>query len=378
MDGRRGYRLLAWVVLVGAVPSCSRREPVEALPTPRETLAAAGQRLSRSLSPGDLSALSARGDRLLAALSPAERDALGRGYLRFRVDRPAVVDVAADARAVPFWLADQGFAPTGGRLRRRRRGLAPLPQGVRRRLGGPGGERPRPDARRRITRSSSATPTAARSSPRGSSATAGGSRRPARASARPSTPIRRSDACPTNCGARRSCKRRATGGTRPCWHGAGSGRRTSSRAAHPTRWRSPSAPTRRGASSGPGGPPPTSPRPPSGSPRPLPRATDRPTGRGSGSSAASLASSRPPTCSTTRRSAATAPPRPAWSPGPSTPTRSATARPRAGRRGGPSGRRPSGPHGSASSISATRSAASKPGASGSMPPSAAGPTSASS
>src|SRR5262249_17329149 len=67
---------------------------------------------SNSRSVHELTALARNGDRVLAALNRAERSALGRNYLRFRIARPAVIEVAAPASAVPFWLDDQGFART--------------------------------------------------------------------------------------------------------------------------------------------------------------------------------------------------------------------------------------------------------------------------
>ncbi len=117
MDGMRPRRLVAMVVLVAALPACSARVPVEDLPSARQTLAEAGKRLSRSLSVNELTALAVRGECVLAALTHQERDALGRGYLRFRVDRPVIVDVAAREGSLPFWLADQGFTKTPSSLR---------------------------------------------------------------------------------------------------------------------------------------------------------------------------------------------------------------------------------------------------------------------
>src|SRR5437879_1983555 len=118
MDGWRGRtRCGLGLVLAGVLTSCWPRVPVpvpvEELPTADATLAEAGKRLSRSLSAGALTALAARGDRVLAALTRAERDALARGYVRFRIDRPAEVFVAAPRGSVPFWLADLGFEPAG-------------------------------------------------------------------------------------------------------------------------------------------------------------------------------------------------------------------------------------------------------------------------
>src|SRR5206468_1281924 len=69
-------------------------------------------RLSRSWSERDLSAMASHGPAILDRLEPAERAALGRGYLRLKVGRPVVVDVAVPINSVPFWLGDQDFRPT--------------------------------------------------------------------------------------------------------------------------------------------------------------------------------------------------------------------------------------------------------------------------
>ncbi len=106
---RRSHSLGPLLVLIFLVPGCAERVAVPDLPAPDVVLAEAGKRLARSLSIEDLTAIAARGDRVLAALTRSERDALGRSAIRFRVDRPVFVAVAAHPRAVPFWLADQGF-----------------------------------------------------------------------------------------------------------------------------------------------------------------------------------------------------------------------------------------------------------------------------
>jgi hypothetical protein len=85
---------------------------VEKIPTPRATLDEVGKRLSRSLAVSELSELGARGERLLAVLTVEERWALGHGLIRFRVDRPVIVEIAAPAGSALFWLRDQGFAET--------------------------------------------------------------------------------------------------------------------------------------------------------------------------------------------------------------------------------------------------------------------------
>ena len=113
-------RFGGWPVVVawlGLIPACGPRAATEGLPTPRETIAGVGKRLGRSKSPGELTEAAKRGDRVLSLLDRDERDALGRGAIRFRVDRPTVVSVAAPARAIPFWLADRGFIATGEKLR---------------------------------------------------------------------------------------------------------------------------------------------------------------------------------------------------------------------------------------------------------------------
>ena len=71
-----------------------------------------GRRLSANGSERELTAIATRGPELLARLERSERAALGAGHLRFRVDRPVVVDVAAPMESAPFWLADRGFRET--------------------------------------------------------------------------------------------------------------------------------------------------------------------------------------------------------------------------------------------------------------------------
>ncbi len=114
-----GQRRCGWsvVILVGLVPACSPRAADEDLPPARETIAAVGKRLGRSVPPGDLTEIAARGDRVLQLLGRGERSALGRNAIRFRVDRPVEVVVAASTVSTPFWLADRGFVADGSRLR---------------------------------------------------------------------------------------------------------------------------------------------------------------------------------------------------------------------------------------------------------------------
>lgn len=111
MDGgkRRWRRGLGLLALVVGWTSCSPTGEVDALPGVGATLAGVGKRLSRSLPSGELTRLAASEERVLAALLGGERDALGRGYLRFGIDRGADVWVAAPRMTPPFWLADQGF-----------------------------------------------------------------------------------------------------------------------------------------------------------------------------------------------------------------------------------------------------------------------------
>jgi len=115
MDGGRvRMRTVVGLALLTAGPvSCTPGTPVEDLPTVRATLETAGKRLIRSRSVAEVTTLATRGDRALAALTAAERDALARGYLRFRVDRPTDLHVAAPRGSVPFWVEDLGFEPTG-------------------------------------------------------------------------------------------------------------------------------------------------------------------------------------------------------------------------------------------------------------------------
>ena len=114
-------------------------------------MARIGRRLSGSLIVQELSALARRGDRVLRQADRPGAIRPGAGGLRFRVDRPVIVDVAAPGRSVPFWLDDQGFRRVATPLRVAGDGLGRLPEAVPRRLGGAGRQRPRPHARRRIT-----------------------------------------------------------------------------------------------------------------------------------------------------------------------------------------------------------------------------------
>ena len=119
MDGRNRDRvgLGGLVLLASWLCACGPKPDVADLPTAKATLARVGKRLSTRLAAADLTALATNDDRLLAALTGPERDALGRGALRFRIDRAADLYVAAPRGSEPFWLADQGFASTTVSLR---------------------------------------------------------------------------------------------------------------------------------------------------------------------------------------------------------------------------------------------------------------------
>ncbi len=107
--GRRRF----WsIVLVVATIGCRAKSSPATFPSPRETLRSVGRRLSEVCSERELTAIASRGAEVLARLEPSERAALGEGYLRFQVDRPVLVNVAAPIGSVPFWLADRGFRET--------------------------------------------------------------------------------------------------------------------------------------------------------------------------------------------------------------------------------------------------------------------------
>jgi acid phosphatase type 7 len=114
MEGRITHsRTIALVALVAVLATSYEREiSVEQLPTVDETLAQVGRRLSRAHSAEEMTTLAMHGARVLAALTRSERDVLGRGYLRFQVDRPVEVFVAAPQGFEPFWLTDQKFRQT--------------------------------------------------------------------------------------------------------------------------------------------------------------------------------------------------------------------------------------------------------------------------
>ncbi len=101
------------ILIAGAFIACRPGpSPPGQLPPTGATMRAIGQRLARSCSERELTALATSGPDLIGRLQPGERAALAFGYLRFTVDRPVVVDVAAPVASVPFWIADQGFRAT--------------------------------------------------------------------------------------------------------------------------------------------------------------------------------------------------------------------------------------------------------------------------
>jgi hypothetical protein len=116
MEDTRWTRWLGYGLLASMLGLASCAPPsigVEDLPTAEATLAEIGVRLSQTHSADALTKIATRGEFVLPNLTRAERDALGRNWLRFRVDRPTIVHVASPRESVPFWVADQGFVPTG-------------------------------------------------------------------------------------------------------------------------------------------------------------------------------------------------------------------------------------------------------------------------
>ncbi|WP_165219592.1 purple acid phosphatase family protein [Aquisphaera insulae] len=105
------------ILLAGLFAGCRADVPVEELPDVARTLQGIGKRLSAELSESRLTEIAAREASIVPMLRRDERDVLGRGYLRFRVDRPVVVSVASPAASVPFWVHDRGFMATSDALR---------------------------------------------------------------------------------------------------------------------------------------------------------------------------------------------------------------------------------------------------------------------
>jgi 3',5'-cyclic AMP phosphodiesterase CpdA len=93
---------------------CGKKEvDPSTLPSASVTLREVGKRLGKALSPEDLTNLGSDQGRLLRSLTASERMSLGRAYLRFRVDRSVVVEVAVPDNHPPFWLEDSGFVARG-------------------------------------------------------------------------------------------------------------------------------------------------------------------------------------------------------------------------------------------------------------------------
>jgi len=99
-------------LLLAVVVGCQKSAPVDPPPGVRQTLDAAGIRLSQLKSERELTAAATRQSQLLAWLNASERFALGRNSVRFHVDQPVMVAVASLKGSTPFWLEDQGFQPT--------------------------------------------------------------------------------------------------------------------------------------------------------------------------------------------------------------------------------------------------------------------------
>lgn len=112
----RGTLVIFFLLLASLVAGCRSREPVESLPNAPDTLRAAGERLGQALSESRLTSAVQDGQEVLSLLNARERDALARGYLRFLVSVPVVVEVAAPAASVPYWLEDQAFERSDIRL----------------------------------------------------------------------------------------------------------------------------------------------------------------------------------------------------------------------------------------------------------------------
>jgi hypothetical protein len=114
MEGntQRGRVGPALVLLATAFSTYRTDTFPESVPAPTETLQTVGRRLSQSNSESELCALASHGKALLRLLRPGERAALARGYVRFKAEVPVVVDVAAPAMSIPFWIGDDGFVAT--------------------------------------------------------------------------------------------------------------------------------------------------------------------------------------------------------------------------------------------------------------------------
>ncbi len=112
MDAAKGWNRIGLILVLVATVGRGADPLLGTSPSTNATLRAIGRRLSDSCSERDLTAMATRAAAILDRLQPAERAALGRGYLRFQLERPAIVDVAVPAGPVPFWLTDCGFRET--------------------------------------------------------------------------------------------------------------------------------------------------------------------------------------------------------------------------------------------------------------------------
>jgi hypothetical protein len=112
MEATSQRGLVSLVLIAAACFGCGRAPHVDEWTPPRETLQVIGRRLSQSNSERALTVIATRADLILERLKWHERAALARGYLRFHVDTPVVVDVAVPAETIPFWIGDLRFRPT--------------------------------------------------------------------------------------------------------------------------------------------------------------------------------------------------------------------------------------------------------------------------
>lgn len=109
-------RLSIAVALGSILPllgGCGSSPDPSLVPPAGRTIVEVRKRLGATLSPADLTALGEDESKLLRALTASERLSLGQAYLRFRVDRTAIVSIAAPGGSVPFWLSEAGFRPLG-------------------------------------------------------------------------------------------------------------------------------------------------------------------------------------------------------------------------------------------------------------------------
>ncbi len=116
MDTTRRRPRIGLILFLGAFVGFPTNSPVGRSASTQDVLIAVGRRLSRSKSASELTALASHGGAILRSLEPDERSALATGYLRFRVEEPVIVHVAAPASSVPFWVRDLGFQPDDGVL----------------------------------------------------------------------------------------------------------------------------------------------------------------------------------------------------------------------------------------------------------------------